>query len=601
MAHGWSFCLSRPGPQAAGENTVHTPAASNKFVVVVWNARSCRHGSFGHGLLILAALLWSSLAAAEHPLFSSSQWENKNLHIEQSSAARFIEAILAGNPNFELLSVYSEGSRLRRLSRPIGRLDVRFPRGNFMTCTASLIGADTLLTNHHCIPGDGRYGVVTEARLLMGYYSETDLGGTKSYRVRVRPLEASAAGDYSVLRVEGRPGETWGTVRLVASEPRPGEPLLLVHHPAGRPKHVTRGNCRAGRPTPSRDGELYHKCDTLPGSSGAPIFSADTDKVLALHYAGAPGPAPGRYNYGKLVGWLRQSSVEVAAVAEGATSVSAQPSREDASGGAVEPPTMVRIAGGCFAMGSPNEEGGRDSDERQHRVCVEEFQLAKHEVTVGEFRAFVQATGYRTEAERWDGCYSWDGKAWKKDASKNWRSPGFEQGERHPVVCVSWNDAQAYVAWLNRETAGRYRLPTEAEWEYAARAGTVTSSHWGNDPEACRYANVHDETSKRVNKFDWPYHRCDDGYSVTAPVGRFEPNGYRLYDMLGNVREWACSAYRAAYGGEEKRCADDEGGRRVFRGGAWPNGPGAVRAAARVWRPAGARGSGLGFRLAMTP
>jgi formylglycine-generating enzyme required for sulfatase activity len=142
-------------------------------------------------------------------------------------------------------------------------------------------------------------------------------------------------------------------------------------------------------------------------------------------------------------------------------------------------PEMVVIPGGRFLMGSPSDETQRENDERQHEVEVKRFAIGKYEVTVEEFKCFVEAAGYRTEAETGDGCYSWDGSQWKKDPNKNWRQPGFEQDGVHPVVCVSWNDAMAYVEWLSGQTGQRYRLLTEAEWEYAVRAGTITPFYFG--------------------------------------------------------------------------------------------------------------------------
>ena len=263
---------------------------------------------------------------------------------------------------------------------------------------------------------------------------------------------------------------------------------------------------------------------------------------------------------------------------------------------------FVWIEGDCFQMGSPTTETGRYDDERQHRVCVEDFWLGSHEVTVGEFRRFVQATNYRTEAEREDGCYYWDGE-WKKDKDRNWRSPGFEQGDRHPAVCVSWNDAQAYIDWLNRQGQAGFRLPSEAEWEYAARAKTQTARFWGEAPDdACQYANVADKTAKITYGY-WTVHACTDGYVHTAPAGQFRPNPFGLYDLLGNVWEWTCSDYDADYGGAEKTCATkgNSGARRVVRGGGWSDDPRNVRSAYRTRGPPDTRFSNIGFRLARTP
>ncbi len=273
-------------------------------------------------------------------------------------------------------------------------------------------------------------------------------------------------------------------------------------------------------------------------------------------------------------------------------------------------PELVSIPGGCFQMGSPGSEEGRDDDERQHRICVEAFKLAKHEVTVGAFARFVAASGYKTDAERnvggAEGCFTYDqddaDKAWNWRSWASWRRPNKYQDNRdeHPVACVSWNDAQAYIAWLNRETGRGYRLPSEAEWEYAARAGTQTARFWGEDADkACRYANVADAT-KLPNNFSWTErHDCADGHAFASPVGRLEPNHWGLYDMLGNVWEWTCSAYDADYGGAEQRCAGkNHAGRVALRGGSWFNNPRWVRSASRSWHSPDIRVVNLGFRLA---
>ena len=151
----------------------------------------------------------------------------------------------------------------------------------------------------------------------------------------------------------------------------------------------------------------------------------------------------------------------------------AEQTRPPSHGGA---PRMVRIPGGRFQMGSPAAETGRDGDEGQHWVSLSAFEMGAHEVTVGAFRRFVAASGYRTEAEQGDGCWVSTGGQWEQKKDRDWRNPNFAQGDDHPVVCVSWNDALAYAKWLSAQTGKTYRLPTEAEWEYAARGGTTTVS-----------------------------------------------------------------------------------------------------------------------------
>ena len=236
---------------------------------------------------------------------------------------------------------------------------------------------------------------------------------------------------------------------------------------------------------------------------------------------------------------------------------------------------MVDIEAGCFLMGSPKSEAGRYGDERWHRVCVEAFSMGKYEVTFAEYDRFAEATGRARP----------DDEGWGRG--------------RRPVINVSWHDATAYARWLSEETGRAYRLPTEAEWEYAARAGTETSWHWGDDEsDACEYANVADRTLKgKYSDSQVTIHECRDEYAHTAPVGEYWANGYGLHDMLGNVWEWTCSEYDEGYGGAEKRCATGSAGRRVLRGGSWGSEPWRVRSAFRDGPGTDARWTTLGFRL----
>lgn len=239
-------------------------------------------------------------------------------------------------------------------------------------------------------------------------------------------------------------------------------------------------------------------------------------------------------------------------------------------------PEMVVIPAGEFTMGSPHGEEGREEYEEPHRVRIERsFALGRYEVSFEEYERFVVATGHR------------------RPQDQNWGR------HRQPVIDVSWHDATAYTEWLSRETRQRYRLPTEAEWEYAARAGSRTARYWGDDPSmACRYANVFDRTARRKHDLGWKPHSCSDGFTETAPVGRFKPNGFGLYDMLGNVWEWTCSGYEEAYGAQTQQCLSDTGIRRAIRGGSWGSKQRGVRAAFRGRLMPGGRYRYGGFRLA---
>jgi len=219
-----------------------------------------------------------------------------------------------------------------------------------------------------------------------------------------------------------------------------------------------------------------------------------------------------------------------------------------------------RIPGGSFRMGSPFSEKDRSRHERQHTVSVGGFWLGETEVTNRQYRRF--KPGHDSKS--------------RKGHSLN--------GDEQPAVRVSWHDAVAYAQWLSQKTGKRFRLPTEAEWEYAARAGTQTAYYWGNGIGGGR-ANCSDCGSR------W------DG-EQTAPVGSFKPNAFGLFDMLGNVWEWTCSAYKKSYDGSEERCSDSAS-RYSLRGGSWSGEPWRVRAATRIYYNPAHRNFGLiGFRLA---
>jgi len=234
-------------------------------------------------------------------------------------------------------------------------------------------------------------------------------------------------------------------------------------------------------------------------------------------------------------------------------------------------PEMVAVPAGSFLTASNDANAGEKP--AQQATIATAFALGKHEVTVGEFRRFVLATGYRTEAEKNtgknSGCHAMeipDGQA-DPHPGRYWDSPGFPQTDQQPVACIAWNDAQAYAKWLEKTTGKPYRLPSEDEWEYAARAGTTTSRFWGDDPnQACLYANVADQTKGTDGKPMDSGHECNDGYYFTAPVGTYKANAFGLQDMIGNVWEWTSS----------------DGASHALRGGSWFYGPMFSRVDSRI-------------------
>ena len=236
------------------------------------------------------------------------------------------------------------------------------------------------------------------------------------------------------------------------------------------------------------------------------------------------------------------------------------------------------------------------------------FQISRREITVGEFRRFVESTG----AKAVPGCRVWAGGQWVQDIDRSWRDPGFWAPPRddEPVVCVSWDDARAYAEWLSAESGKRYRLPSEAEWEYVARGGTSYPRYWGERDSredvvlslACDYANVYDTSAVESLGLPWPNARCSDGAPMLAPTGRYKPNAFGVHDIIGNAREWVMDCYTASHAGrpQDSRPWIWQGGCELkgVRGGSFASRPRDARGPARGSAPASHRQSDLGFRVA---
>jgi formylglycine-generating enzyme required for sulfatase activity len=244
-----------------------------------------------------------------------------------------------------------------------------------------------------------------------------------------------------------------------------------------------------------------------------------------------------------------------------------------------ECPELVIVPAGQFQMGSADSEAGRLPNEGPvHTVTfARPFAIGKYEITFDEWEACVVAKR----------CESVGDDGWGRG--------------RRPVIYVNFEMAQGYAQWLTEKTAEQYRVPSEAEWEYAARGGSATPWFWGTDPQqACEFGNVGDESIKEEHP-DWPRHDCNDGFNKTAPVGRFKPNGFGVYDTVGNVWEWVEDCFNPTYEGapsDGRAWLSGDCIRRVDRGGGWYNKPEAVRSALRY---AGddpkRRNNTLGFRV----
>jgi len=264
-------------------------------------------------------------------------------------------------------------------------------------------------------------------------------------------------------------------------------------------------------------------------------------------------------------------------------------------------PSMIVIPAGRFLMGSPPTEPGRFDDEGpQHRVAISRpFAVSRAPISRGEYERFVRASHHQGK----EACSSMNDEGrWIEIPGLSWRSPGFEQTDNHPVVCVSWDDATAYARWLSSKAGHPYRLLSEAEFEYVARAGTSTTLPWGtSERDICAHANSFDASARRAHP-DWPGADCDDRYGNTAPVDAFPSNAFGVSGASGNVFQWTadCFVEGGYVGAPADGSARDSAGcaLRVIRGGSWLNGWRGLRAAMRDRDRPQDRYTNIGIRVA---
>ncbi len=291
---------------------------------------------------------------------------------------------------------------------------------------------------------------------------------------------------------------------------------------------------------------------------------------------------------------------------------------------------FVRLPAGEFSMGSeeppaalalaypelePQRLAGLSDEAPVHTVRITKpFEMSRYEITVGQFRAFLERSGHVPESvadgtggygynPAYDPASTARGDAFEgRLPAYSWRQPGFAQGDDHPVVNVTWNDAMALARWLSATEGRQYRLPTEAEWEYACRAGGKGRYQHGDDPQGLVTEGNTFDADAAVN---WPQWRNravagHDGFAFTSPVGRFKPNAFGLYDMHGNVWEWVSDWYAADYY-RTSPAADPtgpaDGGVKVRRGGSWHTWPLYARCSFRNWNTPQTRYTLVGIRL----
>jgi formylglycine-generating enzyme required for sulfatase activity len=397
----------------------------------------------------------------------------------------------------------------------------------------------------------------------------------RTAKVRAEPSatskEVGSLSPETVVQATGRVGKDWLRVAWKGGQAYVSAPLLQDVDPA----EVAGWGKVKGAKKPD---EVEAFLRSYPKG-----FYAERATILLASLRAPPSPTP-----------APSSSPPQVAVAT--PPAPPQPARPAAFGqtfrDCADCPEMMVIPPGEFMMGTSNEEAAREdlssnwaAQERpRHKVTVgSAFALGKYPVTRGEYARFAQATGHNGA-----GCNGWTGSTFELDGGKSWRNPGFAQSEQDPVVCVNWDDAKAYLAWLSQTTGKAYRLPSEAEWEYAARAGTATAYWWGDEIGRNR-ADCNGCGSQ------WDGKR-------TAPVGSFQANPFGLHDILGNAWQWVEDCWVGNYAGAPSDAgiipASGDCGRHVQRGGSWTIDPRNVRAGNRLWNLAGFRSNLNGFRAA---
>lgn len=268
-------------------------------------------------------------------------------------------------------------------------------------------------------------------------------------------------------------------------------------------------------------------------------------------------------------------------------------------------PPMVVIPAGTFVMGTIGDspEASEHPAERDLPLITiaRPFAIGQFELTRGEFAQFAAETDFVPKSA----CRTWDaaGSRFVDRSVSDWRNAGFPPlaADAQPVTCVDWFDAHNFAVWLTKKTGHNYRLPSEAEWEYAAKAGSQTLRYWGDDPaDGCDFANTFDQTGRETYPLAWEAAQCRDGAADLATVGHYRPNAFGLSDMIGNVWEWVEDCSSSSYIGRPKdaRAWVWEGcERRIQRGGSWMTAPARSRSAYHGDGKPGDRAVFFGFRL----
>jgi formylglycine-generating enzyme required for sulfatase activity len=385
-----------------------------------------------------------------------------------------------------------------------------------------------------------------------------------------------------------------------AIDTRPGRPKQPLTKPGAISKNAAMAMC-AGR--------LLAYCDVKEQASEKPPTTISPPMVITARRGSLPALLVAPFTFEEArkrqAAWAQHLGTDIQVRNSIGMKLTLIPSGEFQMG---SHESMEETAAFAIRIGykDARAESYRDEHPRHQVQLSKPFFLGTHEVTRGEFRKFVDDSGYQSDAES-DGQgglgYNASQQKLEQKREYTWKNPGWDQTDEHPVVNVTWNDAAKFCEWLSRREGETYRLPTEAQWEYACRAGTTGRVVTGNVPEELEgFANVGDQSYHRIPGFQqsFGFFAFDDGASFTSTVGKYRKNPFGLTDMHGNVWEWCNDWYDAGYYENSPRVdpsGPPAGLYRVYRGGGWLNDPVGCRSARRAGPSPSSRCNRLGFRL----